>query len=117
MHLSEFKAWFDGFTEEMDGTPTPKQWKKIKERVKEITADYTPPTIFVDRYYYPWRHHWDCVPYWAGTTGVGVSTTNLSAIGSAAGSSVQMADYKSAVSQQVSLSDWTQAGKAEFRAS
>ena len=115
MHVSEFKAWFDGFTEEMEGVPTPKQWKKIKERVKEITADYTPPTIFVDRYYYPWRRYWDCQPYWAaGTTGVGVST--LSAVGSSAGSSAQAADYKSAVSPQVSLSDWTSAGKAEFRA-
>ena len=42
MTLSEFKAWFAGYAEEMDGPPTPKQWEKIKERVGKI--DGTPIT-------------------------------------------------------------------------
>lgn len=115
MHLSEFKAWFDGFTEEMDGAPTPKQWKKIKDRVKEITADYTPPTVFVDHYYRPWRPYWGYEPYWAATGNANLcGTTNT--VGSTARAMSQLADYKSHAEPQVALSDWTAAGKAEFRA-
>lgn len=36
MTLAEFKAWFEGFTEDMDGAPNTKQWKRIKDRVKQI---------------------------------------------------------------------------------
>lgn len=38
MTLSEFKAWFSGFTESMDSTPNEKQWGRIKERV-EVTPN------------------------------------------------------------------------------
>lgn len=57
MHLSEFKAWFEGFTEEMKGPPTEKQWRRIRKAVEEISADYTPAPIFVDRYVRPWRRY------------------------------------------------------------
>jgi hypothetical protein len=32
----EFKAWFDGFTEAMNGVPTKAQWERIKTRVAEV---------------------------------------------------------------------------------
>ena len=36
MTPKEFKAWFDGFTEEISGLPSEKQWDRIKARVAEI---------------------------------------------------------------------------------
>lgn len=30
MHLSEFKAWFEGFTENIQGVPTEAQWNRLK---------------------------------------------------------------------------------------
>lgn len=36
MTPSEFKAWFDGFTEAFTGCPTKAQWARIKDRVAEI---------------------------------------------------------------------------------
>ena len=39
MTLSEFKAWFEGFTESMEKAPTPNQWERIKERVAKIQTD------------------------------------------------------------------------------
>lgn len=36
MTLSEFKAWFEGFTEQMDGPPNKKQWQRICKRMDEI---------------------------------------------------------------------------------
>ena len=38
MTLSEFKAWFEGYTEGLDGAPTEKQFKRIKAKVAEITG-------------------------------------------------------------------------------
>ena len=55
MTLSEFKAWFAGYAEEMDGPPTPKQWEKIKERVGKI--DGTPITAVIYNRDY-WRPYW-----------------------------------------------------------
>ena len=55
MTLAEFKAWFEGFSETMDGPPNEKQWDRIKARVSEI--DNTPISypIFIDRYVAPYR--------------------------------------------------------------
>lgn len=36
MTPSEFKAWFEVFCEAVDGTPTPKQWAKIKAKVEAL---------------------------------------------------------------------------------
>jgi len=69
MTLSEFKAWFEGFTECMDGAPDMDQWKRIKARVKEIDGVAVTKTVFVDRYLPPYR------PYWADRLEVfGVNT-------------------------------------------
>jgi hypothetical protein len=46
MTPSEFKAWFEGFTEGLDGRPTEKQWERIVSRVKEIDG-----TSYVARWY------------------------------------------------------------------
>lgn len=57
MQLSEFKAWFEGYTESMKGTPTEKQWARIKERIAEIDGKPVTERVFVDRYwpsYQPW---------------------------------------------------------------
>jgi hypothetical protein len=56
MTLAEFKAWFDGFTEEMDEAPTKKQWERIKKRVKEIDGSPVTERVFVDRYWAAQRH-------------------------------------------------------------
>lgn len=50
MTLAEFKAWFAGYTEDMDGPPSAKQWKRVKKRVSEIDGTITTERIFVDRW-------------------------------------------------------------------
>lgn len=74
MTLSEFKAWFEGFTECMDGAPDKDQWKRIKARVKEIDGTPITKTVFVDRYVSaPYR------PYWAQRLDVfGISDATVS---------------------------------------
>lgn len=58
MTLSEFKAWFEGFTEAMDGPPGLKAWERIHARVKEITGTPISYPVYVDRYVYPNRRFW-----------------------------------------------------------
>lgn len=63
MTLSEFKAWFEGYTDGMDEkAPSAKQWAKIKEKVAAIDGAPTLQTIWLDHYrrYYP-----SYAPYWA----------------------------------------------------
>lgn len=91
MHLTEFQAWFEVFTEEMKGPPNKDQWAKIKKRVKEITADFTPTTIFVDRYVRPWRRYWN--DEW-------ISWGSLASLSPA---------------HRPSTDDWNHAGRAEYR--
>lgn len=74
MTLAEFKAWFEGYTEGMDGPPNEKQWARIKARVKEIdgtTIIHSP--VYVDR----WRHY----PYgiYIGNTCGSLTTSNYGA--------------------------------------
>ena len=77
MNLAEFKAWFDGFTENLDGPPGPKAWERICARVKEIKPDPTPWPQFVKEYipYYPtWPQYYPVQPYvpvtWTGLSNV-----------------------------------------------
>lgn len=52
MTLAEFKAWFEGFTEDMDGQPNAKQWKRIKARVAQIDGiAITREVVYRDRYW------------------------------------------------------------------
>jgi len=55
MTPSEFKAWFDGFTEALEGVPSEKQWERIKARVAEIDGKPITERIYVDRY---WSDYW-----------------------------------------------------------
>ena len=50
MTPQEFKAWFDGFTENVDKQPTQKQWARIKERVAEIDGKAVTERVYVDLY-------------------------------------------------------------------
>lgn len=74
MNLSEFKAWFGGYTEEMEGPPTEKQWKRIKKKIDKI--DDTPTTwpIFIDRYIRPYRPYWKDGTFWTSTGGSSLAT-------------------------------------------
>lgn len=58
MTLNEFKAWFEGFTEDMDGAPSVKQFEKIKAKVAEIDDKPITQTVFVDRYRDLWPRQW-----------------------------------------------------------
>lgn len=53
MNLSEFKAWFEGYTENMKDAPTAKQWARIKARVAEIKPQPTEVRCFYDHYRRP----------------------------------------------------------------
>lgn len=67
MNLSEFKAWFEGFTENLDGAPDKKQWAKIEAKVKLIKdAPATTYPVFVDRYIPQWPY-WRSGTYYGGT--------------------------------------------------
>ena len=77
MTLQEFKAWFEGFTEAMDDTPTPKQWKRIKARVGEING-----TAITYAY---WPYYVQSYPSYPTTTGHTVTISRSST----AASSVQ----------------------------
>lgn len=102
MHLSEFKAWFEGFTEEMKGPPNESQWKKIKAQVKDISADYTPAPIFVDRYVHPWRRYW--------------GYDYVASVDSGGGQAALMSEYQKAATLTVDRTDWVEAGRAQYRA-
>lgn len=41
MNTTEFKSWFDGFSEAIgrDEIPTPSQWKRIQEEVSKMTPE------------------------------------------------------------------------------
>lgn len=48
MDVKEFKAWFDGFCESIDGAPTPEQFAKIKAKIQGLEMgskiNYREPT-------------------------------------------------------------------------
>lgn len=76
MQLSEFKAWFEGYTEGLEGAPTKAQFErikeKVKEKVKEISGTPITSTVYIDRYYEPYRRYWAS---WGGATGIGLSSS------------------------------------------
>lgn len=52
MTPSEFKSWFDGFTEAFENRiPTKAQWARVKERVAEIDGKPVTERVYIDRYY------------------------------------------------------------------
>lgn len=87
MTLSEFKAWFEGFSEGIDKAPTEKQFAKIKAKVAEINGAPVTERVYIDRYvrdYRYWQDHvWGTGAYpltatYGGATG---SMSSLDAVG------------------------------------
>ena len=78
MTLGEFKAWFEGFTENISGRPNEKQWKRICKLVKDIDEEQTPWPIFMDRRVRPYRRYWDWNdPMWTTTGTTPTFTSNI----------------------------------------
>jgi len=63
----EFKAWFDGYTEEMKGAPTKAQWEKIKARVSEIDGKPVTERVYLDRYWH-WNYPYYYSPTWTSNS-------------------------------------------------
>ncbi len=66
MTLAEFKAWFEGFTENLDGPPNVEQWKRIAKRVKQLDGTITDRHVFIERYVTPYRRWYEPI-YWASS--------------------------------------------------
>lgn len=75
MTVSEFKAWFEGFTETLEGPPNQKQWDRIKARVKEVDGVATTYPVYVERY----RPYYGG-PYWSTMRIGGTNTTTVSGV-------------------------------------
>lgn len=104
MTLAEFKAWFEGFTESLDGAPSEKQWKRIKARVAEIDGTPITETVFIYRFVEPYHRYYDRA-LWGTACAGGVSAAQCAnAAGLNAGQSVSLVGM---------MSD---AGRAEARA-
>lgn len=83
MNQQEFKAWFEGYSENIPNLPTKKQWDRIKARIKEIDGSATHVTHFYDHYWRPYYYPAP-IPYYnpfpfvttcmaAGTSGVSLA--------------------------------------------
>lgn len=57
MTLSEFKAWFEGFTECMDGPPNAVQWERIQAKIAKIDDKPIPVTVYRE-YVERFRPYW-----------------------------------------------------------
>ncbi len=107
MQVCEFKAWFEGFTEDMTKLPTVKQWARIKARIEDIDGVPTTERIFIDRY---WRRY---EPYWTWTVTPFVPTTWVGGTGgtqTAASNSVQLAGTQTVLN---ACQAFTALGRAE----
>jgi len=73
MKLTEFKAWFEGYTESMTAPPNEKQWERIKARIAEIDGQPVVREVFVDRYVRPYYERW--IPYYGTVTAASSGTS------------------------------------------
>lgn len=99
MTLSEFKAWFEGFTENIDGRPSEKQWARICKRMKDIDGSPTPYPVYIERYVEPYWRRWQSIHdvTWSSITG------SASSVGMQA-SSAQIPDWSAVgVAEHASL--------------
>jgi hypothetical protein len=55
MTPQEFRAWFDGYCENIENKPSQKQWDRIKSRVGEMDGQSTSYLVFLNHY---WRPYW-----------------------------------------------------------
>lgn len=140
MNLNEFKAWFDGFGENLDGPPDKRQWARIKEKIDKI-ADAPPVTqhVFHDHYYRPWQRWFEYqylpyyVPYVRPIQSLNISIPSHTCVGMAQNSvdtptannaEVQSANFDSMATsiynteiaaQFDSAAAFRELGRAEFR--
>lgn len=47
MTVTDFKNWLEGFSEAIDGAPTPEQWAKVKAKFAEVQIVTFPPMPLV----------------------------------------------------------------------
>jgi hypothetical protein len=82
MTPSEFKAWFDGFTEALAGVPTKAQWARIKERVSEIDGKTTVVNWhWPSAWPYPYQQYLaQAWPYRTTSGGTSAPRTNITAM-------------------------------------
>jgi hypothetical protein len=81
MTPSEFKAWFEGFTEAFDSKiPSKTQWTRIKERVGEIDGKPITERVFVDRWYPYWHTFYATISPTVGVPYYGALGGNTSGI-------------------------------------
>lgn len=57
MNITEFKAWFEGFSENIDETPTPEQFEKIKAKIAELTPEHPRYPLQRDKPEIRWAPH------------------------------------------------------------
>lgn len=113
MTLQEFKAWFEGFSESMDGPPDAKQWERIKARVSEIDSKPISYPVYIDRYVTPYRRWWGDMIYGSGTAG---APDGGMSIGQAFTNAVSDKTIDHSPPFDV-LDEMKRAGRAEFKAS
>lgn len=119
MTLSEFKAWFEGYTDGMDEkAPSEKQWKKIKAKVSEITGTPISYPVYVNRYVDPYRQYWTDVYFGARGSGMSLSgISNLTLQNAQANPAAAIASAgNTAINDFDSHAAMYAAGKAEFAA-
>ena len=85
MTPSEFKSWFEGFTEAMAGTPTKDQWKRIKARVSEIDGKSITERVFIDRYWHHYPYYFTTCGTISNVSGVSGVATNTAGVASSEG--------------------------------
>lgn len=76
MNMSEFKAWFEGFSEVMTGPPNDAQWARIKERVAQIDGQPTSYPVYLREHGYPVGREWWVYPNTMPTVTCGGSATS-----------------------------------------
>jgi hypothetical protein len=110
MTLAEFKAWFEGFTEDMEDAPNEKQWERIKARVKDIDGVAVTREVYVDRYwprYLPYSQ-----PLWSSQL-VGAGSLH-SSISANAGNAMQ--NHAASAGNSTVATNMSVLGKADYEA-
>jgi hypothetical protein len=88
MQLSEFKAWFEGYTEEMEGPPSKKEWERIKAKIAMINGVPITYPVYIDRYQpylYPIAQR-----YFTGTVMASGTSPNINCAASAVPNEVRV---------------------------
>lgn len=86
MTISEFKAWFDGYTSQVRGQPTAKQWRMIKAKLALVRENTSTPVQMPTFTYYPQPLSTTSTPTYPYYS-LPNSTTLLSGLGSSVGQS------------------------------